>query len=147
MFDAEIKRINNEILALKQQKEKYAQVMKTMSTSVLLHFDLELSYSQWGWTTVRSNKMAIVNIDAGDNNPLIGVQYNVTGLNSRIIRDVAIYDEADDSIGRMIYVFSQNNSDLQTLSGGGSVGLDYEMIITSTAAVSVTVEYENLWVS
>lgn len=147
MFDVEIKKINNEILALKQQKEKYAQVMKTVSTSVSLHFNLELSYSQWGFVTVRSDKMAIVKIDARDNNPLIGAQYNIAELNSRIIRDVATYDATDDSIGRMVYVFSQNSDDLQTLNNGGSVELDYEMIITSTTAVSVTVEYKNLWVS
>lgn len=147
MFNSEIKKITNEILALKQQKKKKAQTMRTITTTVPLQFNLELNYSQWGWTTVRSDKMAIVRIDINGNNPLIGVQYNLNGLDSRIIRDVGFYNHENDSIGRMVYVFSQNSNDMQILNNGGSVRLDYEMIITSTSDISVTVSYENLWVT
>lgn len=147
MFDSEIKKRTNEILALKQQKKKKAQTMRTITTTVPLQFNLELNYSQWGWTTVRSDKMAIVHIDTNGNNPLIGVQYNLNGLNSRIIRDVGLYNHENDAIGRMVYVFSQNSNDMQILNNGGSVRLDYEMIITSTSDISVTVSYENLWVT
>ena len=146
LFDKEMTAMTNEILALKREKERSALNLETVVTRVTLTFDLEL-YSNWGLMGVRSDKMAKVTIDAGDNNPLIGVEYEIEGLDSRTIRDVATYDSGSGEIGRMVYLFSYNNSDLNTLVQGGSVQLSYTMVITSTTGVNVNVEYEDLWVN
>lgn len=146
LFDKEMTAMSNEILALKKEKEKSAVSLETVTTRVSLTFDLEL-YSNWGLMGVRSDKMAKVTISTGDNNPLIGVEYEISGLDSRMIRDVATFDANSGEIGRLVYLYSFNNSDLTTLNGGGSVELTYNMIITSTANVTVAVEYEDLWVN
>lgn len=145
MFDKEIRSIESEILALKQQKEKMAQVMKTTSTTVSLTFELEI-HNILGFDVVRSKKIAKVKIDTGDNLALLGVSYNIASLDSRTIRDMAYYDNGTGEIGRMVSIFSQNDTDLQTLIGGGSVILNYDMVITSTANFQVTVVYDDLWV-
>lgn len=146
LFDKEMTAMSNEILALKREKERSSLNLETVVTRVPLTFDLEL-YSNWGLVGVRSDKMAQVTIDAGDNNPLIGVEYEIEELSSRMIRDVATYDSGNDEIGRMVYLFSYNQSDLDTLTQGGSVQLSYTMVITSTTNVNVNVEYEDLWVN
>ena len=144
-FDKEITAMMNEILALKQEKERSALNLETVETTVTLTFDLEL-YNNWGIMSVRSDKMAKVTIETGDNNPLVGVEYDIDTLNSRIIRDVASFDVGTGDIGRLVYLFSRNDDDLSTLAGGGSVTVSYTMRIISTTAVTVTVEYEDLWV-
>lgn len=146
LFDKEMTAMSNEILALKREKERSSLNLETVVTRVPLTFDLEL-YSNWGLAGVRSDKMAQVTIDAGDNDPLIGVEYEIEELSSRMIRDVATYDSGNDEIGRMVYLFSYNQSDLDTLMQGGSVQLSYTMVITSTTNVNVNVEYEDLWVN
>lgn len=145
MFDKEIRSIESEILALKQQKEKMAQVMRTTSATVPLTFELEI-HNILGFDVVRSKKIAKVKIDTGNNLALIGVHYNIVSLDSRTIRDMGYFDNGTGEIGRMISIFSQNATDLQTLIGGGSVILNYDMVITSTANFQVTVVYDDLWV-
>ena len=142
-FDKEINNLSREVVALKQQKEKSATVLQTFTTTTTLTFNLELTSSQ-GLAVVRSDKMAI--IDFGDSgNPLVGVSYNISGLNDRTIRDVPYYNANTGHIGRMVYIYSNNQSDLSTLQGGGTVTLSYQVTLTSTAELSISTSYQDLW--
>lgn len=143
-FNKEILSLSREVAALKKQKEKSATTLQTFKTSITLTFDLEIAAWQ-GLTIVRSDKMAI--IDFGDSgSPLVGVSYNISGLNDRTIRDIPYYDSTTGHIGRMIFIFSNNQSDLSTLQGGGTVTLTYSTTLTSTTELSVTTNYQDLWV-
>lgn len=144
-FDKEINNLRREVLALKQQKEKSASVLQTVTETITLSFDLELIMSQWLIPIVRSQNMAIIDFGTSDN-PLVGVNYNITGLDDRIIRDVPYYDSATGHIGRMVYIYSNNQSDLSTLQGGGTVTLTYDVEISSTSELEISTSYEDLWV-
>lgn len=143
-FDNDIVSMSREIAAMKQEKEKSANVLQTESTSQSLSFDLEIAGMMA--TYVRSDKMAIIDIDTGGNNPLIGVTFDISGLDNRTIRSVPIYNENTGNIGYMVYILSNNSDDISTLSGGGSVTLNYNVKISSTAAITTTITYEDLWV-
>lgn len=143
-FDTEINNLQAEILALKQQKQTSANTLNTQSQTVTLTFNLELAGGAPMY--VRSDKMAIIDIDAGNNNPLVGVNYNITGLDNRTIRDIPIYDENTGHIGHMMFIFSNNNDDLTTLLNGGTVTLTYNLTVSATTDVTISVNYEDLWV-
>lgn len=144
-FDKEILAMNSEILALKQQREKSANVLKTQTTNLSLTFNLEIA-GQFD-PYVRSDKMAVIDIDSGDNNPLTGITFNITGLNDRIIRHVPIYDNTNGHIGYMVFIYSNNSTDMNTLMGGGTVTLTYGAKISATASITPTVTYKDLWVT
>ena len=144
-FDTEINNMEREVAALKQVREKAANTLMTQSQSVTLNFSLEL-VTTGGTPMVRSDKMAIIDIDTGGNNPLVGVNYSVTGLNNRVIRDIPIYNQNTGHIGRMVFIVSNNSSDYSTLAGGGSVNLTYNITLSSTASVNLSTSYQDLWV-
>ena len=144
-FDKEILAMNSEILALKQQREKSANILKTQTTNLSLTFNLEIA-GQFD-PYVRSDKMAVIDIDSGDNNPLTGITFNITGLNDRIIRHVPIYDNTSGHIGYMVFIYSNNSTDMNTLMGGGTVTLTYGAKISATTSITPTVTYKDLWVT
>lgn len=143
-FDSDITAMSAEIAALKQEREKSANVLQTSTSSYSLTFNLEIAGMMVPY--VRSDKMAIIDIDAGGNNPLIGITFDVNGLNNRTIRSVPIYDNGTGHIGYMVYILSNNNDDMDTLSGGGTVTLSYDVNISTTAEITTTITYEDLWV-
>lgn len=144
-FDKEILAMNSEILALKQQREKSANVLKTQTVNLSLTFNLEIA-GQFD-LYVRSDKMAVIDIDSGDNNPLTGITFNINGLNNRIIRHMPIYDKNTGHIGYMVFIYSNNSTDMNTLMGGGTVTLTYSANISATATITPTVTYKDLWVN
>jgi hypothetical protein len=144
-FEKELIAMNREILALKQQREKSANIFHTQTTDLTLNFDLEIA-GQFD-LYVRSDKMAVIDIDIGTNNPLLGLTFNVNGLDDRIIRNVQTYNNNNGHIGYLVYIYSNNATDMSTLAGGGSVSLTYNASISSTAAIIPTVTYQDLWVS
>lgn len=145
-FDMEIVRLENELRAYKSADAKSATMLQTQIYTQQISFDLELVSVQ-GVTMVRSDKAAIIEFESGDNNPLVSVNYEISGLDNRTIRDIPYYDTQTDRIGRMVFIYSNNQSDLSTLQGGGSVNLNYTMKITSTAEMSISVSYQDLWVN
>lgn len=144
-FDKEILAMNSEILALKQQREKSANVLKTQTANLSLTFNLEIA-GQFD-PYVRSDKMAVIDIDSGDNNPLTGITFNIAGLNDRIIRHVPIHDNTNGHIGYMVFIYSNNSTDMNTLMGGGTVTLTYGAKISATTSITPTVTYKDLWVT
>ena len=143
-FTKELVSMNNEILALKQQREKSANTFHTQTVDLSLTFDLEIAGNFDPY--VRSDKMAIIDIDAGGNNPLLGITFNINGLDDRIIRHVPIYNNNTGRVGYMVFIYSNNATDMSTLAGGGSVTLTYSASISATATITPTVTYEDLWV-
>lgn len=144
-FNRKILDMNREILALKQQREKSANVLHTISAPITLTFDLEIA-GQFD-VYVRSDKMAVISIDSGDNNPLMNLSFDISSLDDRLIRHVPIYDESTGKVGFMVFIYSYNQQDLDTLEGGGSVTLTYDATITATANITPTITYSDLWVN
>lgn len=143
-FDREILAMNREISALKQQREKSANILHTQSKNITLTFDLEIVPPD---NYVRSDKMAVISIDSGENNPLLGISFNINGLDNRVIRNVPIYNNNTDKVGFMVFIYSNNATDMSTLAGGGTVTLNYSVTLSATADFTPTITYSDLWVN
>lgn len=143
-FDNDINALGREIAALKQERQKSASVLRTERVLYGLTFNLEIAGMMA--TYVRSDKMAIIDIDTDGNNPLVGVSFDVNDLDDRTIRSVPIYNENTGHIGYMVYILSNNSDDISTLAGGGSVTLGYDINISTTTEITTTITYEDLWV-
>lgn len=141
-FANEVAALTREALALIQEKKKSMATLSTLETSVSLSFDMEL-LEALGTYEVTSKKMARVSISSDDETALIGISYNISSLNRRMIQDDPGYDSSSGAMQRLVVIESYNNDDLATLQGGGSVTLEYEMVVTSTAPVTVSVSYED----
>lgn len=147
-FSREMNAMANEILALKQFKAKTASQLTTVETSLTLNFNLEL-LDRWGYTEVRSDKYAIIEISPNSTNvPLASLYFDVTDFKGR---SPVVDKRVDNSTGAVqylvhIYDFDLSaNNDLSTLEGGGSVALSYNTVLTTTDSVEVTVSYEDLY--
>lgn len=141
-LDDEMVTLAAEVEALKQWKSKSAATLQTVEATLTLEFDLELDF-QWGIYIVQSNKRAIVEIDTGGREDIISISYNISGLDSRTIRNMPIFFPESGNLGHMAFIYSQNNDDLQKLRNGEEVHLTYEITVTSTAEVSASVTYED----
>lgn len=142
-FDREIQAMQREIAALKQQKEKSAGLMRVKTYQVNLSFELEIH--QFLYSYIRSVYLATIDIDAGGLNPLTSIDFEVSSLDDRIIEWNPLYVKSTGHIGYLVSIYSNNQSDYDTLSGGGSVTVNYTANIKSTADVTITTKYEDLW--
>lgn len=142
-FNNDIIAMEREIAALKQQKEKSANTLQVKEYRVNLSFELEIH--TYVYSYIRSKTLAIITVDTGDINPLMGLEFDVASLDNRTIENNPMIDEDTGKKGYLISIYSNNQSDYDTLSGGGTVTLNYTAIIKTTADATVSVEYKNIW--
>lgn len=141
-FKQEVNNLYRELLALKSQKERMAGTLETKTQTFSLSFDLELIY-EWGVAIVRSKKIAVVDLNIENHNPLISIRCNIDNLDNRAFIIKNYYNHSNGHIGYKIDLQSYNQSDYNTLSGGGSVVLNYNFTITTTASVGLSTSYED----
>ena len=145
-FEQEIIRLEQEVLALKTCAIKTSTQMATKSVTQAISYDLDYSAQlmpnfAWGFETViitmtstdGTNMLTSCTLEnskdaAGHNLLSRGMQFIPTNCGN-----VAQYK---------ISVFSRNTTDIQTLAGGGSVILNYNMILTATSDFTVSVSSE-----
>lgn len=141
-FKKEVNNLYRELIALKTQKERMANTLQTKEQSFNISFDLILTY-EWGVANIHSKKNAIIDINTFGHNPLVSVRSNMNNLDNRSIFLLPIYDHSTGHIGYSIGVFSYNQSDYDTLSGGGSVTLNYTFTITATSDTNISISYKD----
>lgn len=146
-FDIKMQHLEDELLALKQWKQKSAQTLTTKEFPFSLTFNLEI-YGQFE-IGVRSDKFAVVSIQTIDGTTPIGAIYfslqDVEGraiYTRRVVNTGNPSDHADYLINVVDY---NNNQDLQTLMGGGTVVLNYNAVFVCTSDVNISISYQDLY--
>lgn len=138
-FDEEIKRVERELLQLATASQKSASVTPTIAKTTSFNIPLSLAasgYSSYGETTYkiipRSGSLLSVTLDRYYDDI---IDNHVVPPTTRIVRVIFGKNTAGSYIAR-IYV-NGNNSDTQTLKGGGSVNVPVKMTVRSTDDFSV----------
>lgn len=138
-FDREIKMIEQELVQLATASQKSASVTPTIAKTTSFNVPLSLAvsgYSSYGETTYkitpRSESLLSVTLDRYYDNI---IDNHVVPPTTRIVRVIFGKNTAGNYIAR-IYV-NGNDSDTQTLKGGGSVNVSVKMTVRSTDDFSV----------
>ena len=144
-FDSEILKLEQEIIALKTCPIKTATQMATKAVQQALSFDLEMTpFIQnycWGENAI------ILTLTSTDGNAMLTSctlenSGDASG-HSLSARSVGIrQDECGVTSKYRIYVTSLNNNDYETLDSGGSVTVNYTVLLTCTSDFTVTVTTE-----
>lgn len=142
-FDSDIAVLEREVLALKQQKEKSAELLRVSEYRINLSFEMEIHTFLYSY--IRSKYHASIIVDVGELNPLLGLEFDVSSLDNRIIESNPMIDEETGKFGYLVSIYSSNQSDYDTLNAGGSVTLNYTAIIKTTADAEISVNYKNIW--
>lgn len=145
-FDEEILRLEQEVLALKTCPIKTASQMATKSVRQSISFDLVyvsqlIQNYAWGENTV------IITMNSVDGSNMLTSctlenSQDASGHSLRARGISILQTDCGSSAQYKISAFSRNTSDISTLSGGGSVELNYNMILTATSDFTVTITSE-----
>ena len=146
LYDKKIKYFEQEIRNLKDAHIKTSTTIKTKTLETSVEFSLYLPTYPLT-TEILSTQRAIITLTASDSTNMISACYlkNVTpnNLNDRyIFVNRLSSDNGEAKYG--ISVFSQNVDDLNTLIGGGSVNLTYNIQVVGSSDYSLSVEYKNI---
>lgn len=143
-FDADMDAIRREILALKAQKEKAANTIQVKEYTLNLSFTLGVHYYVYEY--IRSTLMAVIDIDPGENNPLLSFNFDIESTDNRVLRATPRYDSNTGHLGYLVYIYSNNQSDFDKIHAGETVTLNYTVKIQSTAELTINTSYQDLWV-
>lgn len=146
-FDLKLKHFEDELLALKQYKLLSTDTLTTKSFDFSLTFNMEI-YGQFE-IGVRSDKYAKLSIQTTDGTTPIGaVYFDIQDDEGRSIytRKVVNTGNPSDHADYLVNVIDYNNNDdLQTLMGGGTVELTYNAVFVCTSDVTINITYEDLY--
>jgi len=138
-----IKALEKEVRALKTTHIKTATTISTMEASASITFNLFMPDEY----TIVSDKRAIITLTTADGTDMISACYldGVTpaNLNSRYPFIYRINSPAGQAKYEVI-LLSQNANDYQTISGGGSVQLNYNLKLIGSSKFTVSVSYTNI---
>lgn len=138
-----IKWLEKEITALKTTHIKTATKISTLEKTTSVNFTLTMPDPY----TMVGSKRAIITMTTTDGTDMISACY-LDGLTPSNLNDryPFIY-RLDSPAGQAKYevvVLSQNANDYQTLSGGGTVNLSYNLKLVGSSDYNLTVEYRNI---
>lgn len=142
-FSSEMNALSQELVALKIQKPQPPSVLITYTTEVNITFNMELYYD-FTIKNTRSDMFCIIDYGV-TNNPLANAYLDINGTEGRKIMNIPYIDENSGNIGRMIYIYQGNDNDETILDNGGSVTINFKVVITSTEEITPTVTYKDLW--
>ena len=138
-----IKALEKEVRALKTTHIKTATTINTMELSTSVNFNLFMPDEY----TIVSDKRAIITLTTVDNTDMISACYlsgvTPSNLNSRYPFIYRLDSPAGQAKFEVI-LLSQNYNDYQTLSGGGSVQLSYNLKVVGSSKFTVAVSYTNI---
>lgn len=139
-----IKNIGREIEALKTARFKTATTISTMTVNGSVNLPLKLV----GPTRydIISSKQAIITLTTADNTNMVSALYlrNITPstVNDRYIFIDRLASDAGQAKFAM-YVYSHNEDDFNTLSGGGSITLNYGVQGVGSSRFTISITYED----
>ena len=146
-FWMRINNIGKEIKNLKTAHFKTASTIDTMSANGSLTFDLKLYGNPLAYWEIFSKKRAVITLTTTDNTNMISALYlrgvTPSNTNNRYIfthREASGQGEAKFSV----YVYSQNEDDFNTLSGGGTVTLNYGIQGVGSSQFTMSIAYEEI---
>lgn len=137
LLDYEITSLKNEVLNLKSWSKKIADQLRTKEYVVPIEFTIGYNINH----ELASTQMAIIKIvpESQDiQGILFGYGIDIEDLEKRVIWTIGGYSETSGKYEQQFYLqHTENPSD--------SVGkkLTYNVVITTTALVEITVEYED----
>lgn len=145
-FNQRINNLKNEITNLKTAHFKTATTLSTMSKQGSISLDLKLYGTSY--YEVISEKRAVITMTTSDDTNMIGAVY-LLGVTPSNVDDRRIFCERLSSgSGQLkfaIYVYSQNETDFETLYDGGSVTLNYNIECVGTSRFTVDIKYEDFY--
>lgn len=143
IFAMKIKALEKEVRALKTTHIKTATTISTMEASASITFNLFMPDAY----TIVSDKRAIITLTTADGTDMISACYldGVTpaNLNSRYPFIYRINSPAGQAKYEVV-LLSQNANDYQTISGGGSVQLNYNLKLIGSSKFTVSVSYTDI---
>lgn len=145
-FEEQIIRLEQEVIALKTCPIKTATQMATKAVQQAISFNLSYSAQlspnfAWGANTV------VITITSTDGTNMLtsctiensgdASGHNLQGRGFQIIPT-----DAGSTSAYKVSLFSRNPNDIATLAGGGSVTLNYTMLLTATSDFTISVSTE-----
>lgn len=140
LYDEKIKWIERELRNLKTAHFKTATTINTMTNVLSLSFSLIISDEY----TICSSQRAIITLTTEDDTDMISACYlsgvTPSNLNQRFpfVKRIA---SGNGEAKYEVSVFSQNPDDYTTISGGGTVNLDYNVQLVGSSRFTSSVNY------
>lgn len=141
-----IEYFRKEIRNLKTAHFKTATTLATASQSGSVSLPLQLFGDPGIYWLVASSKKAVVTLTTTDNTNMISALY-LTGVTPSNVDDRRIYVyRVASNPGECkfeIAVYSENQNDYDTLAGGGSINVSYNIQAVGTSNFNVSVTYKD----
>jgi len=142
-------RINNigrEIKNLKTARFKTASTISTITADGTVNLPLKLFGNPSAYWEIISSKRAIITLTTQDNTNMISAVYlngvTPSNTNNRFIFINKLASNAGVAKYAM-YVYSRNTNDFDTLKGGGSVNVSYNIQGVGSSRFTMTITYED----
>lgn len=148
MVDLEdkINYFQREICNLKTAHVKTATTIATLDKNTSITLPLKLYGSAGAYWEIISSKKAVVTLTSMDETDMISALYidgiTPSNFNNRYVF-VRRRGSQSGQVAYEIYAYSYNTDDLDTLSGGGSINLNYNLTAVGSSNYSLTVSYED----
>lgn len=141
MFDRKIRDIQNEILTLKNLKEKSAMVLRTMEVPFTLTFNI---IEDSGGYSYYADKTAVIKISADGTDPFTQIYFDVNDFDYRTLFCRRYIDEnTGDYCYYVTILDDQNATDIQKIQQGQTVTINYSAKLVSTSVSTITTTYIN----
>lgn len=144
LFYRRLNSLKREIRYLKTAHFKTATTINTMTLNQNLNFSLTLDGLSGN---IFSTRRAIITLNIDDGSEMVSSCYlngiTPSNLNNRFVFIKRIASDAGQ-VKYDVAVFSQNADDYDTLAGGGSVNLTYNIQAVGSSKFSLSVEYHNI---
>ena len=138
--------IGKEIKNLKTARFKTSTMISTMTVDGSVTLPLKLFGNPGAYYEIISSKRAVITLTTADNTNMISSLY-LNGITPSTTNNRYIFvKRLNSSSGQSrfaIYVYSQNTDDYNTLSGGGSVSVSYNIQGVGSSRFSMSISYED----
>lgn len=144
LFYRRIVELKREIRNLKTAHIKTATTISTTTKTLTVNFSLTLDSTSGN---VYSSKRAVITATPADGGNMVSACYldgvTPTSIDSRFIETLRLApQEGNQRFG--VAVTAGNASDFETLWGGGSVNLSYDVQVVGSSNFDLSVEYRNI---
>lgn len=145
-FIKKVEHYGQEICSLKTAHYKTATTIATTSQNGAISLPLQLFGDPGVYWLVASSKKAVVTLTTTDNTNMLSAVY-LTGVTPSNVdnRRIFVYRVASNpgECKFEIAVYSENQTDYNTLAGGGSVTVDYNIEAVGTSNFNMEITYKD----
>lgn len=145
-FDDKINYFQREIRNLKTAHAKTATTIATLKKTASVTLPLHLFGNAGQYWEIISNKKAVFTLTSTDGTDMISALY-VDGLTPQNFNDRYVFvrrrASTSGSVIYEMYAYSYNSDDFNTLAGGGSINLNYNITAVGSSDYTLSVAYED----